>query len=199
MYADFNYYLTEYMGDVLESADFAKYSKKAAKRIDNLTTGKLRFAFPFDEHAANAVKDCECELADFLFMLDRYTKAAMESVGTITQADGSVRGKVVKSVSSGSESISYSASEAANVELMEAAKDSKVAGNMIKRIVTENLSYMADANGVNLLYTGIPYPYSTKIINPPPKYPKEEAPEEPPTEPQEPEGSGEQIGIGGIA
>lgn len=186
MYADFNYYLTEYMGDVLKSADFAKYSKKAAKRIDNLTTGKLRFAFPFDEQAVNAVKDCECELADFLFALDRYTKAAMESVGTVTQADGSVRGKVVTSVTSGSESVGYSASAAVNTESMEAAKDSKVADSMIKRIVTENLSYMADANGVNLLYTGIPYPYSTKVINPPPEYPKEELPEMP-IEPIEPE------------
>lgn len=185
MYADFNYYLTEYMGDVLESADFVKYSKKAAKRIDNLTTGKLRFAFPFDEHAANAVKDCECELADFLFQLDRYARAAMDSVGTITQADGSVRGKVVTSVTSGSESVGYSASAAVNTELMEAAKDSKIADSIINRIITENLSYMADANGINLLYRGIFYPCPVKVINPPPEYPKEELPPEP-IEPETP-------------
>ena len=182
MYADFNYYLIEYMGDVLESADFAKYSKTAAKRIDNLTTGKLRFAFPFDGHAANAVKDCECELADFLFALDRYTKAAMESVGTVTQADGSVRGKVVTSVTSGSESVGYSASAAVNTELMDAAKDSKKADEKIYSIVRNNLTDIKDANGVDLRYMGIPYPYSTKVINPPPEYPKEELPEMPPTD-----------------
>lgn len=175
MYADYNYYQTEYMGDVIESADdFTKYSKKAAKRIDNLTTGKLRFAFPFDEHAANAVKDCECELTDFLFTLDRYKKSAMENMGTVTQADGSVRGKTITSVSSGSESISYSANATANTEIMEAAKDSNVADSVMNGIVRNSLAYIADANGINLLYAGIPYPRSTEVVNPPPEYPKEE-------------------------
>ncbi len=182
MYADFNYYLTEYMGDVMESADFKRYSKKAAKRIDNLTMGKLRFAFPFDENAANAVKDCECELADFLYSLDRYTKAAMDSVGTVVQEDGSVRGKTVTSISSGSESISYSASAAVNTELMEAARDSKKAEAIMYGIINAHLLLETDANGVYLLYAGIPYPFSTKVVNPPPEYPTEETPTEP-TEP----------------
>ncbi len=181
MYADFNYYLTEYMGDVMESADFKRYSKKAAKRIDNLTMGKLRFAFPFDEQAANAVKDCECELADFLYSLDRYTKAAMDSVGTVIQEDGSVRGKTVTSISSGSESISYSASAAVNTELMEAARDSKKAEAIMLGIVKAHLLLESDANGVYLLYAGIPYPFPKTVVNPPPEYPKEE-PTEPPTE-----------------
>lgn len=175
MYADFNYYQTEYLGDVIESAgDFNRYSRKAAKRIDSLTGGKLRFAFPVDEYAVNAVKDCECEIADFICTLDGYTRLAMENMGTVAQDDGTVRGKTVTSVSSGSESISYSANAIANTEIAEAAKDSKVAENAMACIVRSGLAYIMDANGVALLYAGIPYPCSTEVVNMPPVYPKDE-------------------------
>lgn len=183
MYADFDYYQTEYLGEVIESADnFTRYSKKAAKLIDNLTMKKLRFAFPFDEQAANAVKDCECEIADFLYKVDRYNKVAMESMGTIAQADGTVRGKVLTSIGSGSESRGYSASVSIDTEIAESAKDKKVADAKIYGIVLDNLSLENDANGVNLLYSGIPYPYSTKVVNPPPEN-KPTPPDQSETEP----------------
>ena len=39
-----------------------------------------------------AVKDCVCELADFLYQIDAYNNAAMESMGTVAQSDGKVKG-----------------------------------------------------------------------------------------------------------
>lgn len=158
MYADFDYYTAEYGGKVIGSADdFNHYARKAKRRIDTITTNKLQFAFPTEDNAVMAVKDCFCELTDFLCQLDRYQTSAMDSVGTVAQADGTVKGKVITSVSSGSESISYSASGSADSSIAEAAKDKKTADAMIYGIVKDGLAYIADANGVNLLYAG-PYP-----------------------------------------
>ena len=158
MYADFNYYQTEYGRKVIESADdFNHYARKAKRKIDVITTNKLQFAFPTEDNAVMAVKDCFCELTDFLCQLDRYQSAALESAGTVAQADGTVKGKVVTSISSGSESISYSAGGSVDSSIAEAAKDKKVADAMIYGIVKDGLAYIPDANGVNLLYAG-PYP-----------------------------------------
>ena len=160
MYADFNYYQTEYCGKVIESADdFAHFGRKAERRIDAITGRKLQFAFPTNEKDIETVKDCVCELAEFLYQLDSYQSAVMDNAGVVEQADGTVRGKVITSISSGSESIGYSAKSSADTSLMEAAKDKKVADAMILSMVRDGLIWTADANGVDLLYAGIPYPY----------------------------------------
>lgn len=163
MYADFDYYTKEYGGKVIGSADdFNHYARKATRRIDTITTNKLQFAFPTDDNAVMSVKDCFCELADFICQLDRYQSAAMDSVGTVAQSDGTVKGKVITSISSGSESISYSASSSADSSIAEAAKDKKTADAMIYGIVKDGLAYISDANGVNLLYAG-PYPGKREV------------------------------------
>ena len=159
MYADFNYYKTKYGGKVIESADdFAHFGRKAEHRLDVITGRKLQFAFPTKKKDKQTVKDCVCELAEFLYQLDTYQSTAMDSAGVVTQADGTITGKVITSISSGSESISYSAKSSADTSLMEAAKDKKVADAMINSMVRDGLSGVPDANGVNLLYAGIPYP-----------------------------------------
>ena len=159
MYADFNYYQTKYGGKVIESADdFTHFGRKAERRLDVITGRKLQFAFPTKKKDKEVVKDCFCELTEFLYQLDNYQRAAMDIVGVMTQADGTVTGKVVTSISSGSESIGYSAKGSTDTSLVEAAKDKKVADAMINSMVRDGLSGVPDANGVNLLYAGISYP-----------------------------------------
>lgn len=161
MYADYEYYSTEY-GGKMSADDYKQFGRRAERRIDSITSGKLQFAFPTNEQDADAVKDCVCELADFLYQIDSYNTAAMESIGTVTQADGTVRGKVVTSISSGSESIGYSAAGSVSTATMEAAKDKKAADVMVHSIVCDNLGGVPDANGVNLLYAGA-YPGKCEI------------------------------------
>lgn len=159
MYADFNYYQTKYGGKMIKSADdFTHFGRKAERRIDVITGNKLQFAFPTKKKDKEAVKDCFCELTEFLYQIDRYQSAIMESTGVVAQADGTVKGKVVTSISSGSESISYSSGGSTDSSIAEAAKDKKTADVMIYGIVKDGLAYIPDANGVNLLYAGIPYP-----------------------------------------
>lgn len=163
MYADFTYYTTEYGGKVLKSADdFNHFARKAERRLDAITGNKLQFAFPVKEKDVESVKDCLCELTEFLYQVDAYQTAAMDSVGVVAQADGTVKGKVVSSISSGSESISYSTSGSANTSIMDAAKDKKVMDMQIYGIVQYELSGVPDANGVNLLFAGA-YPGRREI------------------------------------
>lgn len=153
MYADYTYYSTEY-GGKMSADDFKRFGRRAERRIDGITGNKLQFAYPTETRSIEAVKDCVCELADFLYQIYSYNAAAMESMGTVAQADGTVKGKVITSISSGSESIGYSAAGSASTATMEAAKDKKVADTMIYGMVRDGLGGIPDANGVNLLYAG---------------------------------------------
>lgn len=156
MYANFSYYQKEYCGTVIgDKKEFEHYGRKAQRRLDSITGNKLQYAFPTGEQDAEAVKDCLCELADFLCRLDRYQTETEGSAGMVEQEDGTVRGRVVTSVSSGSESVSYSAAAAGSTAVTEAAKDRKVADTLIYSMVKDSLGGVADANGVNLLYAGL--------------------------------------------
>lgn len=179
MYADYDYYSTEY-GGKMSADDYKRFSRRADRRIDGITGNKLQFALPTNERDVEAVKDCVCGLADFLYQIETYNQSAMESMGTVAQADGTVKGKVITSISSGSESIGYSAAGSASTATMEAAKDKKVADTMIYGMVRDGLTGITDSNGINLLYAGTPYPVRNAPISRPP----EDKPEEP-TEPQE--------------
>ena len=182
MYADYEYYQTEY-GGKMSADDYKRFGRRAERRIDGITGNKLQFAFPTNERDVEAVKDCVCELADFLWQIDSYNAAAMESMGTVAQADGTVKGKVITSISSGSESVGYSVSGSASTATMEAAKDKKVADAMVYGMVRDGLGGVSDSNGINLLYAGIPYPRRNAPISRPP----EDKPVEKPTEPEESE------------
>lgn len=163
MYADFEYYKTTYGGKILKSEeDFNHFARKAERRLDSITGKKLQFAFPVKEKDGEAVKDCLCELAEFLYQVDAYQNAAMDSVGIVTQTDGTVKGKVVSSITSGSESISYSTGGSASTSVMEAAKDKKVMDALIYGMVQDGLSGVQDVNGVNLLFAGA-YPRKHEV------------------------------------
>lgn len=165
MYADFTYYTTEYRGKAIKSEDdFTRFARKAERRLDTITGNKLQFAFPVKETDVEAVKDCLCELTEFLYQVDAYRTAAMDSVGVVAQDDGTVKGKVVSSISSGSESISYSTGGSASTSVMEAAKDKKVMDVLIYGIVQNGLSGVPDANGVNLLFAGA-YPGKCEVCH----------------------------------
>ncbi|MBQ6787548.1 MAG: hypothetical protein IJO85_07495 [Lachnospiraceae bacterium] len=156
MYADFEYYQKEYGGKVFPSADDMKrYARKADRILDSSTSGKLEFAFPTDTKTVQAIKDCACELAEFSYQIDQYLAVAAEGAGYITQEDGKVRGKIVKSVSSGSESITYTgADNTVSTIVSQAAKDKKVRDVYEYGVIRGYLTGMKDANGVMLLYAG---------------------------------------------
>ena len=155
MYTDFEYYKAEYGGKVFDSEeDIKRYLRKAERVVDTATLGKLEFAFPTDEKTVSAVKDCICELAEFTYQVEKYLEVAAEGSGYVS-VGGEVRGKIIKSISSGSESVTYTGADSTvSTTISEAAKDKKVRDVYEYGVVRNYLTGLKDANGVLLLYAG---------------------------------------------
>lgn len=156
-YADYQFYTEKYYGDTVPESDFPKYTERASDRIDAITFERLVNGFPEEERAVTKVKKAVCAVTDALYQIDQIKKASMESVGTVTREDGTVVSKAVSSVSSGSESISYSTGYSGVTESVygQAAVDKKVENVLIYQIATEYLSGVTDKKGVCLLYAGL--------------------------------------------
>ncbi len=150
----------ESLYDPMEEKVFNRLASDACRCIDRLTAGadgvkKLKVAFPSDKDSADAVKRCTAEIVHFLYQIQEAEKSASLGRG-YEMAEGGMRGRVITSVSAGNESISYAAgSQQTAVDL--AVADAAQKERMIREIVKEYLSGVADANGVNLLYMGV-YP-----------------------------------------
>lgn len=161
-YIDYEYYKTLYDDKAIPEIDFNRLSWDACRKLDVLTSGidnvkKLKIAFPTDEDDAEAVKRCICKLIDTMSQIEKAADVIIQGRGYIETANG-LQGKVVSSVSAGNESISYSAGGKNETVIDKALVDKSVQEKLYIDIVTECLSGVADANGVNLLYMGR-YPY----------------------------------------
>lgn len=159
-YVDYQFYTEKYYGDTVPESDFTKYAERASDRIDTITFDRLISGLPDDERAKTKVQKAVCAVADYLYQIDEVKKASMSTVGTITMEDGTVTGKMVSSVSSGSESISYatgssSASGGAESIYGQAAVDKKVENVLLYQIAAEYLSGVTDKKGICLLYAGL--------------------------------------------
>ena len=159
-YVDYEWYKKEYGGKI-DASVFSQNIEKASRRIDIHTTGidgyrKLQEAFPINVYDENAVKLCACELVDIMAQINTEKANAYAKNGVISREDGSVTGKVISSVSSGSESISYATPENARVKtaVSEAIKSVQSENDLYCSFIISALSGVSDRNGVNLLYMG---------------------------------------------
>lgn len=156
-YADYQFYTGKYYGDTVPESDFPKYAERASDRIDMITFDRLADGLPDDERSQTKIKKAVCALADAIYQIDQIKKASMETVGTVVREDGTVTGKAVSSVSSGSESISYVAgTSGSNADIYsQAAMDKKVENVLLQQIATDYLSGAVDKKGICLLYAGL--------------------------------------------
>lgn len=156
-YADYQFYTEKYYGDTVPESDFPKYAERASDRIDAITFDRLVNGFPDEERAVTKVKKAVCAVAEVLYQIDQIKKSSMESVGTVTREDGTVVSKSVSSISSGSESISFSAGSSGGSESIygQAAIDKKVESVLLYQVATEYLSGVTDKKGICLLYAGL--------------------------------------------
>ena len=160
-YADYDGYTALYPNDNIDSGTFSRLLYAASRRVENATTGvdgysKLENAFPTSCRGAEAVRMCVCDLIHTLHEVEQAEMQAASATGYVTRADGTVVSKAVASVSAGNESIHYAtgSSNAAATRYAQAAQDSAVLNAMIAQTIWNNLTMVADANGVNLLYMG---------------------------------------------
>lgn len=152
-YTDIEFYKTKYYGDTVPDESLEKYLEKASDRIDMITFDRLVDGLPDDERAQTKVKKAVCAVADCLYQIDEVKKASMATVGTVARADGTMTGKMVSSVSSGAESISYvTGISGSNADIYsKAAMDKKVENVLLRQVATEYLANVGDKKGINLL------------------------------------------------
>lgn len=97
-YTTYEFYTNEY-GGTIEEADFKRLLSKAEYRLNYITSDMINDEHMSDKHYNKAVQMSECTILDILYNLD------MAGNKSGISEDG--KGKIIKSVSSGSESISY--------------------------------------------------------------------------------------------
>lgn len=155
---------TEYVDlyGTIQDTVFNRLSWEASRYIEYQTTGvdgysKLKNAFPTDEDDAYAIKMCVGKLINTLQKIEDAETSATNADGFITRADGTVSPKMVSSVSSGSESMSFSSGNSASSRISMAAKDKTVRNEILYDVVYNGLVNTKDANGIHLLYMGV-YP-----------------------------------------
>ena len=169
-YVDYAYYQFLYGDSAIPEADFKRLSGKACRLVDVLTTGidgvrKLEVAFPTDEYDAENVKTCICELVVKLNAFEKAEQSAQEAAG-YTKTENGLQGKIISSISSGNESISFANGSSGRTETAfdKAVSDRTEQEELLKSIIRYYLSGIADANGVNLLGRG-KYPYYLRREN----------------------------------
>ena len=156
-YVDYKFYKDKYYGDTVPNSDFPKYEDRASDCINMITFDRLVDGMPDDERSQIKIKKAVCALADAIYQIDQIKKASMETVGTVAREDGTVTGKAVSSVSSGSESISYvTGTTGSNSDIYsQAAMDKKVENVLLRQITTDYLAGVVDKKGICLLYAGL--------------------------------------------
>lgn len=156
-YTDIEFYKTKYYGNTVPDKSLEKYLEKASDRIDMITFDHLVDGLPDDERAQTKVKKAVCAVADCLYQIDEVKKASMATVGTVTREDGTMTGKIVSSVSSGAESISYVTGTTGSGSdiYSQAAMDKKIENILLRQVSTEYLVGVVDDKGVCLLYAGL--------------------------------------------
>lgn len=143
-YADYEFYKNEYYGNTIAESDFPKWADRASRQIDVFTFRRLLSAYPPDEYTDKQIKLCMCDLAEKMMETDKYLKAsALNEEG---------HASVVKSVSAGSESITYATGETVYASVI---KDERSRTAFYRVTLTEYLNGLTDANGICLLYAGV--------------------------------------------
>jgi len=72
MIVDLTYYKTYRTTSVVSDAEFPFFSKKAEKELGRQTFGRLSTSTVTDD-----IKDCICEIAEFLYKLEKATATGM--------------------------------------------------------------------------------------------------------------------------
>lgn len=156
MYTTYEFYVTRYFGDMIPEDVFEKFCQRSCDEIDVITFDRLVEGLPTNERAAARVQKAVCALAELFYRIDVEDRKAEESAGVIQREDGTVIGKQITAISSGSESLHYSAGQGGmNSTISAALKDVKTRRRLEYDTVKEYLTGVKDDKGELLLYAGL--------------------------------------------
>lgn len=149
-YANYEDYVNLYFGNAIPESDFNRFAMKAGDKIDHLTNDRLSDTSWLSEKDFIKIKKACCAMAEGIYYKEQLATIGFDSVGT-----DNGKGKIISSVSSGSESVSYvtgiSASSIEGIALKESITKAEI----------ETKSYLAMVKykdkGYNLLFVGAGY------------------------------------------
>jgi len=154
-YVDYEYCKSIYGDTAIPEADFNRLEWEARRKIDSITGNKLKFAFPTDEDDAETVRRCVCKFIEIAADIEAATKRVSEGQGYVTDEVGT-HGKMISSVTSGSESVSYTAKSETGSTVIDAVLSDKGMQDKLYYDTAKDYLYgINDANGMRLLYAGL--------------------------------------------
>ena len=156
MYTTYEFYTTRYFGDAIPEEAFEKFCQRSCDEIDIFTFNRLIDGLPTNERAAARVQKAVCALAELFYRREMEDRKADESTGVIHKEDGTVMGKQITAVSSGSESVHYAVGQGTTTStITTAVKDVKSRRKLEYDTVREYLTGVKDNKGELLLYAGL--------------------------------------------
>lgn len=139
MYADREFYENIYFGEMIPDAYFNKYISKAAEKIDYLSNNNISEYTGTDAKVIEMIKKANCKIAEMLYSIEQLEKTKTEGFGYQKGIDGSLKGKVIKSISAGNESITYGEPSSQDNSLMQVLFDEKAKNRLLFDSIREYL------------------------------------------------------------
>ena len=130
----YEFYTSKYYGDIVPDSCFPKYESKAEDELHVMTFDRLQDKESYDDRVQKAV----CALAELLYQIDTAINA--------TGVNGDGTGKLIKSKSSGEESVTY---DIGNNLIYSVLSDSNAQQQLKYNTVKKYLC------GTGLLYAGV--------------------------------------------
>lgn len=153
-YTTYEFYTTTYHGTAIASTDFERLESRACDKLDTMTFDRMVSGLPtIDPRAATKVQKAVCAVADKLQEIEAAEKLA-QAGGFATDESGNLVGKIATSKSSGSESISFSATSSVKSAVLNAVGDTQAQNRLCYDTAREYLSGVLNDDGVPLLYAG---------------------------------------------
>jgi len=152
-YTTYEFYTTTYYGTAIASTDFDRLESRACDKLDTMTFDRLVSGLPTDTRSATKVQKAVCAVAEKLQEIETAEKLA-QAGGFATDESGNLVGKIATSKSSGSESISFSATSSIKSAVLSAAGDTQAQNRLCYDTAREYLSGVLNDDGVPLLYAG---------------------------------------------
>lgn len=153
-YTTYEFYTTTYYGKAIASTDFERLESRACDKLDTMTFDRLVSGLPTDTRASTKVQKAVCAVADKINEIEQAEKTA-QAGGFTTDESGNLVGKIATSKSSGSESISFSATSSVKSAVLNAVGDTQAKNKLCYEAAREYLTGVMNDDGVPLLYAGI--------------------------------------------
>lgn len=153
-YTTYEFYTTAYHGTAIASTDFDRLESRACDKLDTMTFDRLVSGLPTDTRANTKVQKAVCAMADKLNEIEQAEKTA-QAGGFTTDESGNLVGKIATSKSSGSESISFSATSSIKSAVLSAVGDAQAQNKLCYDAAREYLTGVMTDDGVFLMYAGI--------------------------------------------